>query len=330
MSSAVFSVLEDDAERVGFYPTIEPFRTTMLPVSDLHEIYVEESGNADGLPVLYLHGGPGAGSNPHCRRYFNPEKFRIVMFDQRGCGKSTPHACLEENTTHDLIADIEKIRDRLSIDRWLVAGGSWGSTLSIAYAQHHPERVVELILRGLFLCRDEEIKWMYQKGASYVYPDAWQHYLAPIANEHRGDLLTAYHDVLTSSDDEARIRAARAWSAWELTMMNLMPNDDIVAAMSDHYALAMARIECHYFYNKIFMRSDRELLDGIERIKHIPATLVQGRHDIVCPVHTAWEINDRWPSASLHIVPDACHAFNEPGIVDRIIRTADRYAEKRK
>lgn len=315
--------------RLSFYPPIEPYNRVRLKVSDLHELYVEESGSKNGLPVLYLHGGPGAGSNPDCRRYFSSDKFRIVMFDQRGCGKSTPHACLEENTTGDLIDDIEKIRVHLGIERWLVVGGSWGSTLAIAYAQEHPNRVEELILRGLFLCRREEIQWMYQKGASYVYPDAWEKYIAPIEPEKRHDMVSAYYEALTADDPDAVLQAARAWSAWELALMNLRPNDDDVAAMEDDFAKAMARIECHYFFNEIFVHSDQKLLEGIERIRHIPATLVQGRHDMVCPTHTAWQIGQRWPEAKFHIIPDACHAYNEPGIIDAIVRATDQYAKAR-
>jgi proline iminopeptidase len=318
---------ENAQMRQSFYAPFEPYATTTLDVSPIHRLYVEESGNPSGTPVVYLHGGPGAGSKPDHRRYFDPARFRVVLFDQRGAGKSTPHASLELNTTQDLVADIERIREHLGIERWLVVGGSWGSTLAIAYAEAHPARVTELILRGLFLCRDEEIEWMYQKGASFVYPDLWEDYIAPIPEDRRDDFVAAYHEQLTSDDEGVRLKAARAWEAWEVGMLNLMPNDADIAAMTDESALATSRIECHYFKNKIFL-PDNALLDGIPAIAHLPATLVHGRHDMICPAKTAWDVHKAWPGSKLHLIPDASHAFDEPGIVDAMVRAADAYAER--
>lgn len=322
--------------RRTFYPEIEPYDIGYLSVSSLHTLYYEQSGNPDGQPVIYLHGGPGMGSKPGFRRYFNPEKYRIIQFDQRGSGRSTPNACLEGNTTQNLVADIEKLRVHLGINSWHVFGGSWGSTLTLAYTIDHPERVTAIALRGVFLCREKEIQWMYQNGASFVHPDQWEHYIAPIPKKRRGDMVAAYYDLLTSSDTTAQQRAARAWTEWELAMMNMVPvpppssprqaDAETSSEEEEAFLLASARIECHYFINKIFLWDDEYLLRGVENIRHIPAVIAQGRHDMVCPVTSAWDLHRAWPEAEMNIIPDACHGYDEPGIVDVLVRAADRFA----
>jgi proline iminopeptidase len=314
------------ASRRTLYPEIEPYRTGTLRVSDLHEIYYEESGNPEGKPAVFVHGGPGGGTEPKQRRFFDPAAYRIVLFDQRGCGKSAPHACLEENTTHHLIADMEALRERLGIKRWQVFGGSWGSTLSLAYAEKHPECVTELILRGIFLLRKQEIDWFYQRGANALFPDAWEDYLAPIPEEERGDLLSAYHKRLTSPDAEVQRAAARAWSVWEGRTSCLLPNADLVAKTAgDEFAIAFARIECHYFMNKGFFEKDTQLLDDVHRIRHIPTVIVQGRYDVVCPAESAWALHRAFPEADLRIVLDAGHSAMEPGIVHEFVEATDRF-----
>ncbi len=310
------------------YPEIEPYRTERLRVSDIHELYVEESGNPNGRPVVFVHGGPGGGTVPKQRRFFDPAVYRIVLFDQRGCGKSTPHASLDENTTWDLVADMERIRDHLGIDRWIVFGGSWGSTLSLAYAQTHPDRVVALVLRGIFLVRPHEIRWFYQEGANFIYPDAWEGYLQPIPPAERGDLVAAYRRRLIGDDADARREAAVAWSVWEATTSRLIPDESAIAEDRDpHRADALARIENHYFVNHAFFDSPDQLLDGIDRIRHIPATIVQGRYDICCPITSAWDLHRRWPEARFEIVPDAGHAATEPGTAERLMDAMDRLRE---
>ena len=270
------------------YAPIEPFRSGWLDVGDGHEIYFEESGKPDGKPCVFVHGGPGGGSSPEARQFFDPERYRIVVFDQRGCGRSRPHASLEANTTWHLVADMETLRRELGINRWLVFGGSWGSTLALAYAQAHPEAVTELVLRGIFLLRPEEIHWFYQEGASALYPDSWEAYLAPIPKEEQGDLLNAFHRRLTSNDEAIRLAAARAWSVWEASASFLIQNQDFMDKLdAPDAALAMARIECHYFVNGGFFESPNQLLENIDRIRHIPAIIVQGRYDVVCPAVTA-------------------------------------------
>jgi proline iminopeptidase len=307
------------------YPPIEPFRVGRLRVSELHELHYEISGNPAGKPVVFLHGGPGGGTEPRMRRFFDPSAYQIVLFDQRGCGRSTPHADLRENTTWDLVADIERLRTELGIDRWMVFGGSWGSTLSLAYAQAHPERVTELVLRGIFLVRKKEIDWFYQRGADAIFPDAWEHFLAPIPEAERGDLLQAYHRRLTSDDPEIRQAAARAWSVWEGSTSTLLHDPQLVAKTSgDAFSLAFARIENHYFVNGCWLR-DGQLLDDVDRIRHIPAVIVQGRYDVVCPVESAWALHRRWPEAKLVIVPDAGHSAMEPGNVDQLVRATDGF-----
>jgi proline iminopeptidase len=314
-------------ERRALYPEIEPYRTGRLRVSELHELYFEESGNPNGTPAVFLHGGPGGGSEPKMRRFFDPAKYRIVIFDQRGCGKSTPHAELRENTTWDLVADVERLRVELGIDKWLVFGGSWGSTLALSYAETHPDRVRALVLRGIFLCRKQEIDWFYQRGASAIFPDAWEEYLKPIPEAERGDLVRAYHQRLTSSDPNVRQEAARAWSVWEGTTSRLFVDPELIKRTSgDDFSLAFARIECHYFTHGAFLKRDTQLLDDVAKIRHIPAVIVQGRYDVVCPMESAWALHRAWPEATLEIVADAGHSASEPGTLDALVRATDRFA----
>ncbi|ATB37412.1 proline iminopeptidase [Cystobacter fuscus] len=310
----------------SLYPPIEPYNTGRLRVSTLHEIYFEESGNPKGKPVIFVHGGPGGGSDPKQRRFFDPSAYRIVLFDQRGCGRSTPHACVEENTTWHLVEDMEALRRHLGIERWLVFGGSWGSTLALAYSQKHPERVTELVLRGIFLLREQEIRWFYQHGAHTFFPDAWEDFLAPIPPEERGDLVQAYHRRLMGEDARVRQEAARAWSVWEARTSNLVPNPDLIALFGqDAYSLAFARIECHYFVHRAFLRDDTQLLDDVPRIRHIPAVIVQGRYDIPCPIESAWALHKAWPEAELKIIPDAGHSAYEPGTTHALVEATDRF-----
>ena len=309
------------------YPPIEPYRTGMLKVSDVHTIYWEESGNPTGKPAVFLHGGPGGGSDPKVRRFFHPDKYRIVVFDQRGCGKSTPYASLEANTTWDLVSDIEKLRAHLGIDRWQVFGGSWGSTLALAYAETHPDRVTELVLRGIFLLRKKEIDWFYQEGASILFPDAWEPYLAHIPEAERGDLVTAYHKRLTSDDPAVRLAAAKIWSGWEGATSKLLPD----AAFTGHYeedefALAFARIEAHYFVNRGFFGVDDQLLRDAGKIRDIPGVIVQGRYDVVCPIFSAWALHRAWPEADLIISPDAGHSAWEPPNCRALVAATDKFA----
>lgn len=310
------------------YPPIEPERTDFIRVSETHTIFVEQSGNLQGKPVVYLHGGPGAGNSPATRQFFDPEIYHIIHFDQRGCGQSTPHASLEENTTWHLVEDMEAVRKFCGVSEWQVCGGSWGSTLALAYTQTHPERVTELILRGLFLGRKKEMNWAMQQGPWAVHPDYWEKFEALIPAEERGDMLAAYHKRVISDDEELRIAACRAWCSWEFMIMTLIPNPEFVENLTDEFALAMGRMSCHYFANGNFMDSDDQLLEGLERIRHIPAVLVQGRHDLVTPTMTAWEISKRWPEADLQIIDDAGHSAAEPGIAAAIVEAADRFAKQ--
>jgi len=317
------------SELRDLYPSVEPHQQGMLPVSAVHNVYWEVSGNPEGKPVVFVHGGPGGGTDPKHRRFFDPAKYRIVLFDQRGCGRSTPHASLEENTTWDLVADMERLRELLGIERWMVFGGSWGSTLALAYAEKHPERVSELVLRGIFLLRKREIDWFYQEGASRIFPDAWEKYLEPIPESERGDLLNAYHRRLTGDDAAEALRAARAWSVWEGSTSCLLPDRDLVARMGgDLFALAFARIECHYFVNRGFFERDSQLLDDAVRIRHIPTVIVQGRYDVVCPAESAWALSRALPQAELVIVPDAGHSAMEAGILSELVRATDRLASR--
>jgi len=308
------------------YPPIEPISSGMLQVSALHEIYYEISGNPDGKPVIVCHGGPGGGVTPSMRRYFDPEIYRIVLFDQRGCGRSTPHASLTDNTTWHLIEDMEALRAHLGVDRWQVFGGSWGSTLALAYAQTHPDRVCELVLRGIFTLRRAELLWFYQEGASWIYPDAWGAFVEPIPEAERGDMIAAFYKRLTGDDRQAQARAAKAWSVWEGGTVSLHPSEERVASFgSDAFALAFARIECHYFVNGGFFDHDDQIIRNVDIIRHIPATIVQGRYDVVTPMKTAWELHRAWPEADFVIAPEAGHAASEPGIVDGLVAATDKY-----
>jgi proline iminopeptidase len=310
----------------SLYPPLEPFHTGRLRVSPLHELSFEESGNPLGKPVVFVHGGPGNGTDPKQRRFFDPAAYRIILFDQRGCGKSTPHASVEENTTWHLVEDMEALRRHLGLERWMVFGGSWGSTLALAYAQKHPERVTELVLRGIFLLRLQEIQRLYQHGAHSPFPDAWEDFLAPIPPEERGDLVQAYHRRLMGEDERVRLEAAKAWSLWEARTSYLLQNEDLIAHFSDaKYALPFARIECHYFFNRGFFRSDTQLLDDVPRIRHIPAVIVQGRYDIPCPFESAWALHKAWPEAALKIIPDAGHSAYEPGTTSALVEATDAF-----
>ncbi|MGQ0530150.1 MAG: prolyl aminopeptidase [Panacagrimonas sp.] len=309
------------------YPAIEPYRVQRLRVSALHELYLEECGNPNGTPVLFVHGGPGGGVEPWHRQFFDPARYRVVLFDQRGCGRSTPHAELRDNTTWDLVADMERIREHLGIQRWLVFGGSWGSTLALSYAETHPDRVRGLVLRGIFLLRRREVEWFYQEGANWMYPDAWEHFLAPIPDNERHDLLGAYHRRLTSEDAKERLQAARAWSIWEGSTSKLLASGDLVTRFGEsRFAEAFARIECHYFVNRGFFESDNQLIENVGRIRHIPAVIVQGRYDVVCPLRSAWDLHRAWPEAELRVVPDAGHAASETGILHQLIDATDRFS----
>ncbi len=310
----------------SLYPEIEPFDSGMLKVSELHTLYYEQSGNPHGKPAVFVHGGPGGGTNPKCRRFFDPAVYRIVLFDQRGCGKSTPHAELRGNTTWDLVADIERVREYLAIERWQVFGGSWGSTLALAYAQTHPEKVTELVLRGIFMLRRQELEWFYQQGCNMLYPDAWETYLSAIPEVERGDLMSAYYRRLTSTDPAVQVAAARAWSVWEGATSFLWQDPaHIESSAQDEFALAFARIECHYFVNGGFFAHDDQLLRNVECIRHIPAVIVQGRYDVVCPIRSAWDLHRQWPEADLHIVQDAGHSAFEPGNMHELLEATDRF-----
>ncbi|WP_225728723.1 MULTISPECIES: prolyl aminopeptidase [unclassified Nocardia] len=314
------------------YPELEPYDTGMLDVGAGEKVYWEVSGNPAGKPVIFVHGGPGGGTEPFHRRFFDPKRYRIVLFDQRGCGRSTPHiadgASLDANNTQNLIADMELLREHLGIERWQVFGGSWGSTLGLAYAQTHPERVTELVLRGIFLLRRKELDWFYNGGIAALFPDEWEKYLAPVpAAERDGDLIEAYHRLLHSPDPEIAQEAAITWSVYEGSTSSLLPKPNRVSESAEpRFALAFARIENHYFRNGGFLE-EGQLLRDIGKIAHIPAVIVQGRYDVVCPATSAWDLHRAWPGSVLHIVPDAGHASNEPGIVDRLVEATDGFAE---
>ena len=308
------------------YPAIEPYNEFELKVSELHTIHVEESGNQNGKPVIFLHGGPGGGIEPIYRQYFDPELWRIIIFDQRGCGQSTPHAELEENTTWDLVADIEKIRESLGIDKWVVFGGSWGSTLSLTYAIKNPEQCDGLILRGIFMIRKKEIDWFYQGGASNIYPDKWEYFLKPIPETEQDDLVSAYYKRLTSPDESIRIKAAKAWSIWEASTSKLIQNKNLIQDFSNEkFAQAFARIECHYFVNKGFFPKEDYLLNNLDKIRHIPTVIVHGRYDIVCPLNSAWSLHKKWPEAKFKIIDDAGHSLSEPGITKALLQALSEY-----
>jgi len=310
----------------SLYDSIEPYDTGLLKVSPIHTLYYEQCGNPHGHPVVFLHGGPGGGITPDYRRFFDPEYYRIVLFDQRGAGRSTPHACLEENTTWDLVSDIERLRERFGIERWMVFGGSWGSTLALTYAQTHPTRVRELVLRGIFLCRPKEIQWFYQEGTSAIYPDVWEEYLRPIPEAERHDMLSAYYRRLTSDDAAVRLEAARAWSIWEGSTSKLLPDPNLIHRFGDpEFALAFARIECHYFKHNVFFDTDNYLIENIGKIRNIPAVIVQGRYDVVCPMMSAWELHRAWPEARFNVIADAGHSALEPGITSALIEATDGF-----
>jgi proline iminopeptidase len=308
------------------YPPIEPYKTFQLPVSDLHTLYVEESGNPDGKPVIFVHGGPGGGTSGVDRRYFDPKAYRIILFDQRGAGKSTPTAELKENDTWALVADMETIRSHLGIDKWLVFGGSWGSTLSLTYAITHPERVKALILRGIFMLRQSELRWFYQDGASHIFPDYWEGYLAPIPENERGNLMEAYYSRLTCPNEEIRMEAAKAWSTWECATSKLIPNMDMIKkAQDDTWALAFARIECHYFVNKGFFSSDEWILENLDKIRDIPTFIVQGRYDVVCPMRSAWDLHRKLPLSKLVVTPNSGHSATETETTSQLIAACEEF-----
>ena len=309
------------------YPKIEPYNEFDLKVSELHTIHVEESGNQNGTPVIFLHGGPGGGIEPVYRQYFDPEQWRIIIFDQRGCGQSTPHAELRDNTTWDLVADIEKIRENLDIDTWVVFGGSWGSTLSLTYAISHLERCEGLILRGIFMIRKKEIDWFYHEGASNIYPDEWEHFLEPIPENKHGDLVAAYYKHLTSSDKSIRIEAAKAWAAWEASTSKLFQSKNSLHHFEDiKIAEAFSRIECHYFINGGFFESENWILENVDKIRHIPAVIIQGRYDVVCPMVSAWDLHKAFPEADFEIVQDAGHSITEKGIAAKLVEYTNKFS----
>lgn len=310
------------------FPAIQPDRTHKVSVSPPHSLYVEECGNPAGIPVLFVHGGPGGGCRETDRCFFDPERYRIILLDQRGCGRSSPHAELTANSTPDLIADIETVRNHLGIDKWLLFGGSWGSTLAMLYAQAYPERLHGLILRGIFLCRDEDIRWFYQYGASEIFPDYWQDFIAPIPEEERHDFIAAYYRRLTGENELQRMAAAKAWSVWEARCSTLHPGFSLVNNFSaPHFALAFARIEAHFFRHQCFIRPN-QILEEAHKLTGIPGVIVHGRYDVVCPVSQAYTLSKAWPDASLDIIRDAGHSSSEPGIVDALVRATDAMADK--
>ncbi|MDG6778922.1 prolyl aminopeptidase [Thiomicrorhabdus sp. zzn3] len=312
----------------ALYPPIEPYTQHSLQVDHRHTLHVEESGNPDGIPVVFLHGGPGGGYSAVHRQFFNPDRYRIILFDQRGCGKSRPHACLTNNTTAHLIEDMEKIRRHLQIDKWLLFGGSWGSTLALLYAETYPERSLGLILRGIFLCRKQDVEWFYQQGADRFYPDYWQDFIAPIAERERGNMISAYHTILTSEDEVARMRAAEAWSVWEGRTSTLQTDPDLVNHFGDPFhALAMARIECHYFYHDAFIE-DNQILKHAAILRKLPITIVHGRYDMVCPVNQAFELVEKLPDAKLIICNRAGHSAFEEEISEALVQATDDFADQ--
>ena len=313
----------------SLYPEIEPHASGLLRVDDAHEIYWEVSGNPNGKPVVFLHGGPGGGTEAKHRRFFDPKRYRIVLLDQRGCGKSRPHASLENNTTWHLVQDIEALREHLDVERWQVFGGSWGSTLALAYAQKHPERVTELVLRGIFTFAKDEMDWFYREGTRMLFPDAYADFLSAIPPGEHDDIIAAYHRRLTGDDPKERARAARAWSLWECRVATLMPDPDLVRHCEEtSFTLAFARIECHYFVNAGFLKSDTQLLDQIDVMRHIPGVIVHGRYDVICPPRNAWRLHQAWPESTLTFVDDAGHSANEPGILRALVDATNSFADR--
>ncbi len=310
------------------YPPIEPYVRHTLKVEPPHALYIEECGTPSGIPVLFVHGGPGGGCEPWHRQFFNPDRYRVVLFDQRGCGRSTPHASLAGNNTQALIDDIERIREHLGIERWMLFGGSWGSTLSLLYAQAFPERVTALVLRGIFLCRREDIAWFYQHGASRLFPDAWQDFVAPVPEDQRDDMVAAYYRLLTGQDEIRRLAAARAWSVWEGTTSTLNRKPSLVEHFADsHVALSMARIECHYFVNDAFIRPN-QIIEDADRLANIPGRIVHGRYDVVCPVDQAVALSRAWPRAELDIIPASGHSAGEPAIAEALLAATDYFSDR--
>ena len=311
------------------FPAIEPFNTGYMK-RDCHEIYYEQCGNPNGKPAIFLHGGPGGGGSTRVRRFFNPERYHIVIFDQRGCGRSKPHGCLEQNTTWDLVEDIETLKNKLGFKKWLVFGGSWGSTLSLAYSQTYPKSVSEMVLRGIFMLRKKELDWFYQEGASNIFPEAWEKFLEPIDISQRDDLMSAYHEIFKSDNTEKKLNAAIAWSRWEGSTSSLSYNPDMADSFSDpRFALAFALIENHYFVNKGFLEHENQLIEsGIDIIRNIPTIIVQGRYDIVCPMTTAWELSKNWPEANLIVAPSSGHTAFEKEITHELIKATEEFAKK--
>ncbi len=313
--------------RHGLYSPIEPYRQSRLKVTGGHELYFEECGNPAGKPVVIIHGGPGGGSNPTMRRYHDASRYRIILFDQRGCGRSTPHASIDANTTWDLVADLERLRDHLGINRWQLFGGSWGATLSLAYAETHPSRVTEMILRGIFLLRKAEIDWFYQAGCNWLFPEAFAEFVKPIPLAERNNLVQAYYQRLTHPDRRIQIEAARAWSIWEGSTLSLLQDAERLKLFStDTYAIAFARIECHYFIHRGFLEDDNQLIANAGRLRRIPAVIVHGRYDVVTPMKNAYDLHQAWPEAELRAVPDAGHAMTEPGIIHELIAATRKFA----
>ncbi len=310
----------------ALYPPIEPFRTGVLETGDGHSIYWELCGNPEGKPAVFLHGGPGSGCSTDHRRLFDPKRYCVLLFDQRGCGRSMPNGRLENNTTWDLVADMERLRTLLGFEQWLVFGGSWGSTLALAYAQTHTERVSALVIRGIFTLRRSELRWFYQEGASWLFPDLWEGFLAPIPEAERGDLMTAYRKRLVGDDVAAQLACARAWSLWEGQTIRLLPDQSNTEKHSnDAFSLTFARIENHYFVHDGWME-DGQLIRDAGKLAKVPGVIIQGRYDACTPARTAWDLHRAWPEAELHIVPDAGHAFNEPGILAQLLAATDRFA----
>ncbi|HYW72897.1 MAG TPA: prolyl aminopeptidase, partial [Pyrinomonadaceae bacterium] len=298
----------------------------MLRLDGAHSMYWEECGRADGIPAVFLHGGPGAGSTPKHRRFFDPDAYRIIVYDQRGAGRSRPLGELRDNTTPHLVADLEALRRHLGVERWLVFGGSWGSTLAIAYAEAHPERCLGLVLRGIFLCRPREIKWFYQEGCSWIFADVWEEFVKVIPEAERDDMVAAYYRRLTSADDQVRIAAARAWSIWEGSTSKLFFDPASIERFADPaFAEAFARIECHYFMNNCFFPTENYLVENVGKIRHLPGVIVQGRYDVVCPMTSAWDLHRAWPEAELHITPDAGHSIMEPGNLSALVEATDKF-----
>ena len=313
-------------KQLKLFPRIEPFNKGYLSCSE-HNIYYEECGNANGKPVVFLHGGPGGGGSEDVRRFFDPAHYRIIVFDQRGCGRSTPHGCLTNNTTWDLVSDIDKLRQELGITKWMVFGGSWGSTLALAYSQSHPSSVSEIVIRGIFMLQQHELDWFYQEGASKLFPDECQKFIDVIEDSKRGNLMKAYNEIFNGSDEKARLSAAVAWSRWEASTSKLVKNDSLMDEFSNpHFALAFALIENHYFMNKGFLEHEKQLLDGIEKIRDIPAVIVQGRYDVVCPMETAYEVSKRWPEASFEIAQNSGHSAFEKEIVHLLVSATNKFA----